>query len=417
MDCVEIRGGKPLIGRVEIQGSKNAVLPLLAGCILHRGVSRIEYCPRIGDVFDTIELLELIGCQVWWEADCLVVDASDIHGWQIPVRIASKMRSSILFLGALLGRIGKAQLPYPGGCVLGARPIDMHLQAMRSMGAEIKEWTGNIMAEAMDLRGSEITLRFPSVGATENAILAAINAQGVTVIKNAAREPEIMELCRFFQEKGADICWKSQGIIEIVGGKTLKDTRHVLTADRIVAGTYLMAAAVTDGCITLSRMPMEHMGKVRYVMEEMGILFRQQDNDWVIDCRGKRKGLELLETAPYPEFPTDLQSPMMTLLAVTEGQSRIRENIFDSRFKTVVQLRKMGADIIVNGKEAVIRGVKQLRGTQVEAEELRGAAALFLAGLNAEGVTKICGCRYVCRGYEDICENLRKLGADIRNVM
>lgn len=414
MDCVEIRGGIPLHGSVEIQGSKNAVLPLLAGCILHRGVSRIAYCPRIRDVFDTIELLEVLGCRVWWEESCLVVDAARVDGWEIPAFIASRMRSSILFLGALLGRMGKAKLPYPGGCVLGARPIDMHLQAMQSMGAAIREWGGTILAEATDLQGGEITLRFPSVGATENAVLAAIGAQGRTVIRNAAREPEVLELCRFFQEKGADICWKSQGIIEIIGGKPLKDSLHVLSADRIVAGTYLMAAAVTDGCITVRRMPMEHMTKVRKVLESMGIQFLQREGEWVIDCRGKRSNLELLETAPYPEFPTDLQSPMMTLLSVTRGESRIRENIFDARFKTAIQLQKMGAEITVHGKEALIRGVERLRGAEVEAEELRGAAALFLAGLNASGVTTIRGCRYISRGYENICENLQSLGADIR---
>lgn len=417
MECVEIWGGKPLAGRIEIQGSKNAVLPILAGCILHSGITRIKYCPVIQDVFDTIALLETLGCKVWWEEHTLAVDASYIQGWKVPENLASRMRSSILFLGALLGRMGRAELPYPGGCVLGARPIDLHIQAMKNMGAEIWEWQEQIFAEAKILCGRDISLRFPSVGTTENAILAAIHAKGKTVIRNAAKEPEVLELCHFFREKGAKICWKSPGMIEIWGGYKLKDSTHILSADRIVAGTYLMAAAVTGGCITVGRMPMKDMKKVCETLRKTGMVFCRQGNDWIADGRGKRDCVKLLETAPYPEFPTDLQSPMMTLLSVTPGESCIRENIFDSRFKTAVQLRKMGADICVNGSEARIRGVRQLEGAEIEAQELRGAAALILAGLNASGVTKIHGCGYVCRGYENICENLQMLGAQIKCVI
>lgn len=416
MEYVEIRGGKPLAGRVEIQGSKNAVLPMLAGCILHAGISRISHCPRIRDVFDTMELLEILGCQVWWEGDCLAVDASGVKSWQIPIQIASRMRSSILFLGALLGRMGRASLPYPGGCVLGARPVDMHLQAMEQMGARLEEKEGRIEAEAGALFGREITLRFPSVGATENVILAAVRGKGVTVIRNAAREPEIEELCRFFREKGADISCLTDGSIRILGGRELKDSRHELTADRIVAGTYLLAAAVTGGRVTLGRMPGQHMAAVLRILQQMGIYMEWQGADLRLDCRAKRKNIELLETEPYPGFPTDLQSPMMTLLAVTEGESRIRENIFDARFKTAAQLQKMGARIQVRGREARIQGVPRLKRSWVEAQELRGAAALFLAGLNADGITQIRNCQYIHRGYENICGNLRSLGADIRAV-
>lgn len=417
MECVEIRGGKPLYGRIEIQGSKNGVLPILAGCILHRGITKIEYCPKIRDVYDTVEILECLGCRVWWEENTLVVDASKVCGWQVPERLASKMRSSILFLGALLGRMGKAELPYPGGCVLGKRPVDLHIQVMQNMNVCVCEWPEKICAGVTELCGCDITLRVPSVGATENAILAAINAKGRTVIRNAAREPEVLELCRFFQEKGAKICWSSPGIIEIFGGYALRDSSHILSADRIAAGTYLMAAAVTGGCITVGRMPMKDMEKVCEILEKTGMVFRKQGKEWIADGRGKRACVKLLETAPYPAFPTDLQSPMMTLLSVTPGVSCIRENIFDARFKTVIQLKKMGADIRVNGCEATIRGVAQLEGAEIEAEELRGAAALILAGLNASGVTRIHGCGYVCRGYENICENLQMLGAQIRCVI
>ena len=416
LECVEIRGGKPLCGRVKIQGSKNAVLPILAACILHEGTSRIDHCPRIRDVFDTIIILELLGCRVWWEDQCLAVDASQISRWQIPAQIAERMRSSVLFLGALLGRMGKAELPYPGGCVLGARPVDLHITAMKELGARVEEKAGCILAECRTPKGKEITLRFPSVGATENIILAAVRAEGVTVIKNAAREPEIGELCLFLREKGADIREFPEGRIEIIGGARLRDSRHDLEADRIVAGTYILAAAMTGGCITINRMPEKHMENVMAVFKNMGIGIDRIGSDVIVDGSRKRRNIGLLETAPYPGFPTDLQSPMMALLAVTEGESRIRENIFEARFKTAHQLKAMGADIKLKEREAIIHGVPALHGTQVEAGELRGAAALFLAGLSAEGTTKICGCHYISRGYENICGILSGLGAEIVTV-
>lgn len=416
MECVEIQGGKPLSGRVEIQGSKNAVLPMLAGCILHDGVSRIERCPKIQDVFDMIELLEELGCLVWWEENCLVVDAAKVTGWEISGKFASGMRSSILFLGALLGRAGKAALPYPGGCVLGARPVDLHICAMEEMGARIREEEEEIFACTDGLKGCEITLRFPSVGATENIILAAVLADGVTVIHNAAQEPEISELCLFLQEKGAVIQSEPGGRIEIRGTKELHDSRHELAADRIVAGTYLLAAAVTGGCITIERAPWEHMQSFLAQAECMGIRLERSGRELTADCRGKRRNIGFLETAPYPGFPTDMQSPMMTLLAVTEGRSRIRENIFEARFKIVDQLQKMGARISIEGNEAVIDGIDSLHGACVEAKELRGAAALFLAGLNAEGTTRIFGCHFVDRGYVDICRDLTGLGAEIKVI-
>lgn len=413
MDCVEIRGGKPLYGSVNVQGSKNAVLPMLAGCVLHAGVSRLEHCPRIRDVEDSILLLESLGCRVWWEESCLAVDASGISGDQIPETVGAKMRSSILFLGALLGRLGSACLPYPGGCVLGARPIDLHLQGLSRMGARIRD-TGSCIRAEGKLKGSEIPLRFPSVGATENLILAAVLAEGETVIENAAREPEIAELCRFLQEKGADIRVFPEGRIRIRGVASLKDSRHELAADRIVAGTYLLAGAVTGGRITLERAPVSHMEAVCKALECAGIALEREGERLTADASGGYRGIPFLETAPYPGFPTDLQSPMMTLLSTAEGSSRIRETIFESRFKTAAQLQKMGARIELAENEAVLQGVPRLRGAQVEAFELRGAAALVLAGLQAEGVTRIRGCRFIHRGYERIFETLRELGADIR---
>ncbi|MDD3794802.1 MAG: UDP-N-acetylglucosamine 1-carboxyvinyltransferase [Lachnospiraceae bacterium] len=413
MECVEIIGGKPLSGRIEIQGSKNAVLPVLAGCVLHAGISRIRHCPRLQDVEDMIAILRELGCLVWWEEDCLTVDASFLSGTVLPKETAGRMRSSIFFLGALLGRCGQADIPYPGGCVIGARPVDFHVEAMRSMGAGIDEAEGRIAARAKSLRGVEITLKLPSVGATENIILAAVLAEGVTVINNGAKEPEIEELCRFLRGKGARIRLLPQGSLEITGVSALKDSEHELIADRIAAGTYLLAAAVTNGVVTLGRMPVQHMQALLDCLEKMNIAIKKEGKDITVDCRKPRRGIEFLETAPYPGFPTDLQSPMMTLLAVTEGRCRLRENVFEARFKTVEQLRAMGAQITTEGREAIILGVPGLHGAQVRAEELRGAAALFLAGLGAEGRTQISGCGFISRGYENICENLKQLGADI----
>lgn len=416
MECVEIRGGKPLSGQVEIQGSKNAVLPMLAGCILCDGISRIDGCPRIRDVFDMIELLEALGCRVWWEQRCLAVDATEIAGWRLPRPAASRMRSSILFLGALLGRMGRAMIPYPGGCVLGERPVDLHIGAMAAMGAVTEEREESILARTPGLRGREITLRLPSVGATENIILAAVLARGVTVIHNAAREPEIEELCQFLREKGARIETGPPGEIQITGVERLRESRHELAADRIVAGTYLLAAAVTGGCVTLKGLPLNHMGSFLEPLSMMGIGLEETGDGLVADCRGARRGIDFLQTQPYPGFPTDLQSPMMTLLAVTPGRSRIRENIFEARFKIAGELQKMGARIKIQGRDALIDGVEQLRGTVVGAQELRGAAALLLAGLNAARTTQVWGCHFVDRGYENICGNLTALGADIQVI-
>ena len=389
---------------------------MMAGCILHDGISRIEGCPRIRDVEDMVVLLAALGCRVWWEGSCLTVDASDVNGWKLPREAASRMRSSVLFLGALLGRMGKAERPYPGGCVLGSRPVDLHIQAMRAMGAQIGEEKDCLMASASSLNGCEFCLRFPSVGATENLLLAAVTASGKTVIHNAAREPEIEQLCLFLTEKGARIRQKRAGTIEVEGVKRLHDSLHHLMPDRIVAGTYLIGAAVTGGRIELERFPAEHMQAVTETLAATGISLQWTKDRLMADCRGERKGIDFLETAPYPGFPTDLQSPMVTLLSVSEGCCRVRENIFESRFKTVSQLQKMGAKIISDGKDILIEGTGQLHGAEVCAEELRGAAALFLAGLNASGRTRIRGCCYAERGYENICNDFRKLGAEIQII-
>lgn len=414
LNCVEIRGGKPLCGRVKIQGSKNGVLPILAGCVLHEGVSRIRRCPRIRDVFDTIRILEHLGCRVWWEEDCLAVDARNVTSWEIPEEPAVGMRSPVLFLGALLGRMGRAKIPYPGGCVLGPRPVDLHLQAMAGLGAVLQEKEGRIEAEAKQLHGGEIHLRFPSVGATENSILAAVLAEGTTRITGCAREPEVLELCAFLQELGASIRVPSEGVLEIRGVRKLKDSCHELGADRIVAGTYLLAAAVTEGRIRIEGAPRQELEAFLQVLEQMGIRFDSEGETLFADCTGGCRNIPYLETAPYPGFPTDLQSPIMTLMAVSRGSCCLRERIFESRFKIAEQLIQMGADITLEGEQALIRGVPGLSAASVEAGELRGAAALFLAGLNARGVTRIRGCGFADRGYEHFCENLIGLGADIK---
>ena len=385
MECVEIRGGRSLCGQVEVQGSKNAVLPMLAASVLHAGISRIQGCPRIQDVYDMIELLEDLGCRVWWEGQCLAIDASRIRGWELPAQTASRMRSSVLFLGALLGRTGRARIPYPGGCVLGERPVDLHISAIKALGAQIEEDTRGIRARGRELRGCQVRLGFPSVGATENLILAAVLARGDTVIHNAAREPEVEELCLFLREKGARIRVCPQGRIEIRGVECLQDSRHTLAADRIVAGTYLLAAAVTRGRILLKGAPVRHMTGFLEPLAAMGIRMEKAGNAWRRTAEESCKISVSFRPCPI-RLSHGPSVTMMTLLAVTEGRSRIRENIFESRFKAAQELEKMGARIKIEGRDAVIDGVERLQGTRVEARELRGAAALLLAGLNAAGL-------------------------------
>ncbi len=411
MEYLEIEGGYPLRGEVRIQGSKNAALPILSAVLLNPGVTILHNCPKIIDVFYMLEILKSFGCQVSWEHETVVVDASCVYSGQVPEQYAGQMRSSLMLLGSLLGRLGNAFLPYPGGCVIGKRPIDLHLKALGQMGAELEEEEEGLWAVCTKPQGSRISLAFPSVGATENVILLAVLAEGVTILEHAAREPEITELCRFLNAMGAQITGAGSDRIVITGVKYLHDVEFTLMSDRIVAGTYLLMAASAGGEICLTEAPTEQMGSVFQVLLDMGADLKTSEQNIWQHAAGRLKSLPYLRTAPYPGFPTDLQSPLLAALSLAKGESCIEEKIFEERFKVVEDLNRMGADISVETSVAVVRGVDSLQGCDLRARELRGGAALVLAAVAAQGKSRVYGYPYIARGYENIIRDLQALGS------
>lgn len=413
MDTIHILGGKRLCGQTNVQGSKNAALPVLAAAVLVPGVSVIENCPKIADVYSMIRLLQSIGCMVMWENHTLVIDALHVKENRLPVEHVTRMRSSIMLMGAMLGRTREVRIDYPGGCVIGERPIDMHLAAMQHMGIRIENKDNKLTAYAKQLKGADITLPFASVGATENVILAAALADGITTLKNAAKEPEIIALCEFLTGAGARIEGIGTSVLQITGVSKLREAYYVIPPDRIVTGTYLLACAGCGGEIELRRARAEQLRAVCEVIEQMGGILTLEENTIQMKMQERPKALPYMQTAVYPGFPTDLQSPLMSVLTIAEGTSVIEEVIFENRFRIVKELAAMGADIIVSGQRAAVTGRQYLSGRDVAAEELRGGAALVIAGLIAQGATNVGNKRFIDRGYEDICRDFRNLGADI----
>lgn len=416
MDSIYIYGGNFLRGETKIQGSKNAVLPILAASLLVKGTCVIKNCPRIADVYLMQNLLQELGCFVSWAGSTVTVNAFHVNDKRISGESVTRMRSSVMLLGAALGRFGEVTMAYPGGCVIGRRPIDIHLSALRKMGVEIEEQELLFTAKVNRLQGAEIKLPFPSVGATENVVLAAVTAEGTTVLENAAREPEIVALCEFLTAAGADIEGIGKDCIRIKGIKELHEAKYKVPADRIVAGTYLTAALAAGGSIFLENAPAGQMETLLTVAEEMGACVTVNDEGVGVDVMHRLKACPYLKTEVHPGFPTDLQSPLMAALSIAQGQSVIEESIFENRFRIVDDLLRMGADIEVVKNKAYINGVESLKGTDVEAEELRGGAALVVAGLAAEGKSVVRNRHFVERGYENICKDLRNLGADINIV-
>jgi len=410
LEYLEIEGGNPLGGEVRIQGSKNAALPILSAALLNSGITVLHNCPKIIDVYYMLEILKGFGCQVIWERDTLIIDASCIYSSQVPKQYARQMRSSIMLLGSLLGRMGNAFVPYPGGCVIGERPIDIHLLALRRMGAELEEEEEGLWAVCKHPKGGEICLPFPSVGATENVILLAVLTEGITVLKNAAREPEIEELCRFLSSMGANIQGAGTSRILIQGVSCLHDCEFTLVSDRIVAGTYMLMTAAAGGKVLLEHAPVGQMESVYRILSCMGVKIKWEEGRIWLSGSGRINGIRSVQTAPYPGFPTDLQSPLMAALSVADGESQIEETIFEARFKIVEELRRMGANIRIDGKKACICGVQKLCGRDLTARELRGGAALVLAAAAAEGKSRIFACHYIDRGYENIIRDLQSLG-------
>ncbi len=413
MDSIYIYGGNFLRGETKIQGSKNAVLPILAASLLVKGTCVIKNCPRIADVCHMQNLLQELGCLVSWAGSTVTVNAFHVNDSRMNGESVTRMRSSIMLLGAVLGRLGEVAMAYPGGCVIGRRPIDIHLSALRDMGVEIGEQDQLFTAKAKKLHGTELELPFPSVGATENVILAAVTAEGTTVLKNAAKEPEIEALCGFLKEAGADIDGVGSSRLVIKGVKALHETKYTVPSDRIVAGTYLTAALAAGGSIFLENAPAGQMKALLAVAEKMGGCVTVNGEGVGLDVIHKLNAVPYLKTEVHPGFPTDLQSPLMAALCLARGESIIEESIFENRFRIVGDLQRMGAEIKTVQNKAYINGVEKLQGTDVEAEELRGGAALVVAGLAAEGKSVVKNRHFIERGYENICKDLRNLGADI----
>ncbi|MBR1852639.1 MAG: UDP-N-acetylglucosamine 1-carboxyvinyltransferase [Lachnospiraceae bacterium] len=440
MTAFQIYGGIPLQGKVKIQGSKNAALPVLAATLLTGDECVICNCPQIIDVQHMASILTSLGCKVRRREDGYLIDSTQAYCCGMEGEAITGMRSSLCLLGAMLGRFGEVVMEHPGGCVIGSRPIDLHLKALREMGVCFTETDGKLTGRVKRLHGARIHLAFPSVGATENVLLAAVLAEGNTELVGAAREPEIITLCEFLTACGAQIEGTGTSVLQIRGVERLHGVRFRIPADRIVAGTYLFACTGCGGNVFLEEAPWGQMEAVIHVAECMGA--RCQVSGGRTECRGydgKDKchcgcslepenglyvqgpdrpwAIDRLRTAVYPGFPTDLQSMALAVLTIASGKSMVEETIFENRFRVLAPLRSMWADIELCTPEiAVVRGVPALHGARVEAQELRGGAALVIAGLMAEGKSEITGCGYIGRGYENICKDLRDLGARIVSV-
>ena len=413
MSYLMIGGGRPLHGRIAVQCAKNSVLPVLAAALLAGDACRIAACPRLSDVETAVEILRHLGCTAQWDGGDLLVDTTHISRCDIPEELMRKMRSSVIFLGAILSRCGQAELSYPGGCELGPRPIDLHLTALRTLGAEINEIGGSLLCRANRLRGADIVLTLPSVGATENAILAACGAEGTTVIANAAREPEIADLQDFLQKLGVEIHGAGTSAITVQGKGTLHGCTHRCIGDRIAASTYLCAAAAAGGQVTLSGIDYRHLATVTTALHQAGCRLQCDDDTITLESSGRLRSIAPVRTSPYPGFPTDAQPLLMAALLRSEGATMFVENMFESRYRHVPELLRMGAEIRLEGRVAVVCGVTNLHGAAVRSADLRGGAALVIAGLQAQGVTQIHNMHHIQRGYQDIAGDLAALGAEV----
>lgn len=417
MSCYRIEGGRPLAGRLAVQGAKNSVLPILAATLLAPGCSVIHNCPDLSDVSATLDILALLGCRVDREGDTVTVDASVLGRADVPERLMREMRSSVIFLGALLARLGTAELSYPGGCELGPRPIDLHLAALRSLGADIRENQGCLCCRGgKGLHGRELCLSIPSVGATENAMLAACGCPGATTILGAAREPEIVDLQDFLCAMGADVSGAGSMAVTVRGGRPLHGAEYSVMGDRIAAATYLCAAGAAGGEVELTGAEPDTLTAFLTCLEEAGGMLRTGPGRIALACPRPLKGVAPVRTAPYPGFPTDGQALLMAALAGGEGTTMFVENIFDSRYRHVDELRRMGAEIQVAGRVAVVTGTGGLHGASVRSTDLRGGAALVVAGLGAEGTTVVTDLQHIRRGYDGLDRALRTLGADIQEI-
>lgn len=417
MERLIVKGGNRLVGTVKTSGAKNAVLPIIAASILGTSPSRLDEIPALEDVRTICAVLECLGIKVdASEPHTLKIDSREITSCEAPYELVRSMRASFLVMGPLLARKGYARISQPGGCAIGTRPIDLHLKGFEALGVKIEQGHGYIEASAPEgMTGANIYLDFPSVGATENIMMAAAMANGTTVLENPAEEPEIVDLANYLNQMGARVRGAGTNVITIEGVSELHGVQHSVIPDRIEAGTYMIAAAMTGGDVIIENVLPEHQKPLIAKLREAGALVEEDIDRIHVVGSGKLKAVDI-KTLPYPGFPTDMQAQMMAMLSVAEGRSKITETVFENRFMHVVELNRMGANITTEGRSAVITGPARLTGCTVRATDLRAGAAMILAGLVAEGATEICDIYHIDRGYEEIAAKLTRLGADIKRV-
>ena len=418
MEKLVINGGKPLNGRVRVSSAKNAVLPIIAATMLASTPSRLVEVPHLEDVHTICEVISALGVKVTKDEANQEIrfDASEITATEAPYELVRRMRASFLVMGPLLARRREARISLPGGCAIGSRPIDLHLKAFEALGATIEMGDGYVLASAPEgLKGNQIYLDFPSVGATENVIMAASMAEGKTIIENAAEEPEIVDLVTYLNSMGADIRGAGTNVIRIQGVKELKGATHTVIPDRIEAGTYLIAAAMAGGDVYVENALSEHLKPVVAKLKEAGVTVQEDVDGIRVISDGNVKAVDI-KTLPYPGFPTDMQAQFMAFTTIAKGTSTVMETVFENRFMHVDELKKMGAQIRIEERRAIVDGVPNLKGTEVRATDLRAGAALVCAGLAAEGVTKVTQLSHIDRGYDNLVGKLKGLGADIVRV-
>lgn len=413
MGSFTVNGGVRLNGSVRIKGAKNAILPILAASILTDGEVVIHDCPHITDVDNMLDILLAIGCRIKRSGDTVIIDASGADSYVMPPSISKKLRSSIFMLGAVVGRFKKACFTYPGGCEIGNRPIDLHLSGLSGLNVKVTEEYGLISCEGEDIRGANIHLDYPSVGATENIMMAAVTAKGDSVIYNAAREPEIEDLQCFLNAMGYDVRGAGTTTIYIRGGGRPGAVEHRLIPDRIVAGTLLCMGAMTGGTMTIENVCMPHIMSLISKLREIGCTVEAQNDTVRLKAPGRISEIRLLETMPYPGFPTDMQAQVCAMCCVADGTSILVENVFENRYKHIPELVRMGAEITIRDRTAIIRGVPKLSPAELYAKDLRGGAALVAAALKAEGKSRVHGVELIDRGYERLEDTLNALGAEV----
>jgi UDP-N-acetylglucosamine 1-carboxyvinyltransferase len=415
LDKLVIKGGKKLSGDVTVSGSKNAALPIFISSLLAPGTQEIRNVPFLRDINTTIKVLETLGARIEGNGNIVRIDSSRIDNHEATYDLVKTMRASVLVLGPLLARLGKARVSLPGGCAIGARPINLHLKGLEAMGAEINLTHGYVEAKARRLKGARIHFDISTVGGTEHLMMAAVTAKGETILENAAREPEIVDLAEVLVKMGAKIEGAGSDTIHITGVSELQPFTHEVMPDRIEAGTFMIAAAITGGDIRIHNMRLDHLDALVFKLQDAGVEISNKDN--VVRVRGTRRIKSVnIKTRPYPGFPTDMQAQMMALMTVSEGTSVISENIFENRFMHVSELQRFGADIIIEGNTATVKGVKKLSGAPVMATDLRASASLILAGLAADNTTEVSRIYHLDRGYEAIEKKLVGLGADVARV-